>query len=515
MSLNGRAPLLCSALYSVKAVHSKALKTGQLLWDLHLSTRLLNGYTRCGGVDHTCQLFDEMSVYSETKGVALDVVCWNSIITGLIHGGRDVTGFQYFNHMRIYFSGQCCRNDFEFDIDMGPDSYTLSSLLSSSYCLEKTVSPGMQLHGYAVKSGVISGISVGNALITLYATWRFAPDSRRVFESMPWRNVVSWTAIISGYAQQNDHEEESLRAFVAMMREDLMRPNQFTLASIFSSCSKLGSLSQGLQFIALALKIGLISDIHVQNSIVGFYSECGCVEEAKSAFESIANHDLVSWNSLLKGYSQLGRGEEALVVFKYMLTRGETPDSITFLSVLSACRHTGMVSQGIELLRAMKIDHGIEPQSEHISCVIDLLARAGQLRRAKEFIEGVQCELGDSVWRTLLGACRVHGNVELAELAASKLLELDYSDREAHVVLSNVYAARGDWKKVGELRKLFREKGGLKEPGRSWIEGANGVHSFVASDWNHPSMNEIRTLLMFLTDHIRELIVKDDIDCWV
>ncbi|KAK9110234.1 hypothetical protein Sjap_018294 [Stephania japonica] len=515
MSLNGRAPLFCSALYSVKAAHSKALKTGQLLWDLHFSTRLLNGYTRFGGVDQGCQLFDELSVYSETKGVALDVVCWNSIITGLIQSGRDVMGFQYFNHMRVYFSNHCCRNDFEFDRDMGPDSYTLSSLLSSSYCLEKNGNPGLQLHGYAVKSGVISSISVGNALITLYATWGFVPDSRRVFEAMPRRNVVSWTAIISGYAQQNDYKEESLRTFVAMMREEDLRPNQFTLASIFSSCSKLGSLSLGLQLIALALKIGLISDIHVQNSIVGFYSECGCVEEAKSVFESIANPDLVSWNSLLKGYSQLGQGKESFIAFEDMLTRGETPDSITFLSVLSACRHTGMVSEGLELVRTMKIDHGIEPQFEHVSCVIDLLARAGQLRQAKEFIEGMQCELSDSVWRTLLGACRVHGNAELAGLAASKLLELDHSGREAHVVLSNFYAAREDWKKVGELRKLFREKGGSKEPGCSWIEVANRVHSFVASDWNHPTMNEIQTLLMFLTDHIRVLIMKDDIDCWV
>ncbi|XP_042493219.1 pentatricopeptide repeat-containing protein At2g27610-like [Macadamia integrifolia] len=486
-----------------KMVHAHALKLGNLS-DVHLCTHVLNAYCRCAVMLDACQLFDEISVEDE-QHLLLDVVCWNSIISGCVQNRMEEEAFCRFKHMQFYHSRYSSSGNLE---DLRPDSYTLSSLLSSNYCLQRSISPGEQLHGYAIKTAILSSLSVGNALITLYARWVRLKESRLVFKSMPELNIVSWTALVSGHAQLEGQEEEALRMFVIMMREGEQQPNQFTLASIFSACARLASLSQGVPFIAVALKLGLLSDIHIQNSLVGFNSECGSMEEAEAVFNGITNPDLVSWNSLLKGYSHQGTAEKALKVFKEMSMRGAIPDTITFLSVLSACSHTGMVSVGLSLFRSMKEDYGIEPEAEHVSCIVDLLGRAGQLQHAEELIRGNQQKLGPSVWRTLLGACRLHGQEELAELAASRLLELEPCDTEAHIVLSHIYAASGRWDMVAKLRCSLKEKGMVKEPGNSWIEFGNQVHSFMAADSSHPQIDVIYNTLLLLTNHTKEQIIE-------
>lgn len=478
-----------------RALHSKALKLGTLS-DVHEATRILNAYSKSGSIANACGLFDE---FTDHPISLVDVVCWNSIISACVHNGRDAEAFRYFKQMHYNRNRNSTHHN-------SPDSFTLSSILSSAHCLEKDIGTGHQLHGYVFKTGIVLSLSVGNALITLYSRWGRLPESRLVFECLPTRNVVSWTALISGHAKQWGHEEDSLKLFVEMLRGQNSRPNEFTFASIFSSCGTLASSSQGIPFIALALKMGLLSNIHVQNSLVGFYSECGWIEQAKATFEAIPSPDIVSWNSLLKGYSQQGMGVEALRVFDLMKD-SETPDTVTFLSTLSACRHTGMVAQGLDLFNSMKLDYALEPQSEHISCIVDLLGRAGQLHKAQEFIKGMQFEPSASVWRTLLGACRLHGQAfELAELAASKLLELEPYDSEAYIVLSHVYAANRKWDRVKALRLILKNKGKGKEPGVSWIELHNKVHSFVAADWGHPEICDIQTTLTQLTDHTKERI---------
>ncbi|OVA05259.1 Pentatricopeptide repeat [Macleaya cordata] len=516
LALNRCTNQLVSSL--AKTVHSNALKIG-VLSNLHFATRVLVAYCKCGVIDDARKLFDEIAESSYGRQLSfssssLDAVCWNSIISGCVNNRRDKEAFQYFKQMQqSYYYNSFPFNNHNSDDDLedfiGPDSYTLSSLLSSNYCLQENIIPGQQLHGYTIKSGNFSNFSVGNALITLYTRWCRLYESKLVFQSMPRRNIVSWTALISGYARQRDHEEESLKLFVLMMKENEQRPNQFTFASIFGSCGRLASLSQGIPFISTALKMGFLSDIHVQNSLVGFYSECGCIEEAITTFKAIINPDLVSWNSLLKGYSQQGRGNEALQVFEEMQARGENPDAITFLSTISACRHTGMVSQGLQLFRSMKLDYRIEQEDEHISCVVDLLGRAGRLDQAEDFIRGIKFDLSPSVWRTLLGACKIHGRTdELVELAASKLLELEPSDTEAHIVLSHIYATKRQWDMVANFRRSFKEKGGSKDPGCSWIEVQNSVHSFVAGDSGHPLIDEIQTTLIELTNKIKQQTVE-------
>ncbi|XP_058089882.1 pentatricopeptide repeat-containing protein At3g24000, mitochondrial-like [Magnolia sinica] len=472
-----------------KATHSQLLKLGNFS-NLHLATRMLAAYSKCGISEDACELFDEIT----TTLSSLDIVSWNAIISGCVKNGRDEVAFQYFKRLQSDYRR------------LGADSYTLSSLLSSTHCLEKAITSGEQLHGYALKTGILSSVSVGNALITFYAAWYRLPDARMVFESMPLRDVVSWTALISGYARRCGHEEESLRLFVLMMSgQEGPRPNQFTFASVFGACGGLACLSQGDALISTVLKMGLLSDVHVQNSLIGFYSECGCLDVARDVFDAIIEPDIISWNSLLKGYSNQGRGEEALRILDEMIEVGAMPNSVTFISVLSACSHSGMTSQGLELFRRMEQDHGINPGTEHVSCIVNLLGRAGRLHQAVEFIRGFAFELGPSTWRTLLGACWVHGNAEeLAEWAAAQLLRIEPRDAEAHVVLSNIYASSGRWDMVRNLRRSMKEKGVEKEPGSSWIEVGNMVHSFMSSDSVHPQMDEIEMRLMELTNNIKD-----------
>lgn len=478
-----------------QTIHSLSLKLGNLS-DLYLATRTLAAYCKCGMLEEARQLFDEISTTS-----FLDAVPWNTLISGFVKKGRDEDAFRYFKRMQSYFSHHVCGDEAP-----GADSYTLSSLLSSTHCLENSKSTGEQLHGYAISTGIVSSLSVSNALITFYVAWDRVPNAKQVFDEMPQRNVVSWTALISGFARRRGLEEESLSFFVRMMRGDAgQKPNQFTFASVFGACASIAWLSQGIVMISLALKMGLLFNIHVQNSLIGFYAECGCLEDAVAAFEALKKPDIVSWNSLLKGYSQQGRGEEALRILEEMCKKGETPDSITCLSILSACCHSGLTSQGLDLFSRMELSYGVKPGAEHISCIVSLLGRAGLVHEADAFIRSVDCELGASVWRTLLGACRVHNKVEVGEMAAAELLRLEPCDSEAHVVLSHIYAGNGRWDMVRNLRHSMKQKGAGKEkPGFSWIEVGSRVHSFVAADLCHPNMCEIEERLIELTNNIKD-----------
>ncbi|KAL5993133.1 hypothetical protein ACLOJK_014055 [Asimina triloba] len=479
-----------------KAIHGYCLKLGSLS-DLHLATRMLVALSKCGVVEDACQLFEEIPAAS----FALDIVPWNAIISGCVRNGRDELAFQYFKRIHSGYSRYNCGGE-----GLMTDSYTLSSLLSSTHCLKNTITSGEQLHGYCLKTGLLSSISVGNALITFYAAWRRLVDASSIFASITQRNIVSWTALISGYARQQGHEEESLKLFVLMANgDDGLRPNQFTFASVIGACASLAWLSQGMALKSLAFKMGLFFDIHIQNALISFYSECGCLDSAELTFKAIIEPDIVSWNSLLKGYSQQGRGTEALRILDQMIEVGVLPDSVSFVSVLSACSHSGMASHGLELFKRMEREYGICPRNEHVSCIISLLGRAGKLHEAADFILAIPFDLSSSAWRTLMGACRVHGSAEeIAEWAVAQLLEREPGDAESNVVLSNIYASSGRWDMVRKMRCLMKDKGVTKDAGSSWIEVGNRFHSFVSFDWGHPQMEEMRITLIELTNNIKK-----------
>ncbi|XP_031504538.1 putative pentatricopeptide repeat-containing protein At3g47840 [Nymphaea colorata] len=464
-----------------RSIHAHSLKLS-CLPNLCIQTAIIKLYCECGSIEGALLMFEEMP--------ERDVICWNSIICGLVKNGRDVEAIRFFKEM--------------IAVDDGADSYTLAALISSAYCLEK-VSAGDQLHAYAINTGIISSLSVMNALITMYARSGRLHESKTVFQTMPGKNVVSWTAMISGCAQQG-REEEALQLFSDMMRGTSagVRPNQVTFMTAFDCCGNLATLLQGNMLLALVLKLGFASRVEVQNSMLSFFSECGRMEDAETTFKTIREPDIVSWNSLISGYCKQGRGSEALATFEKMQKNGVTPDSITFISLLSACRHAGLLHEGLTLFEKMIFHYGIEPQMEHLLCTVNLLARSGQLGLADKFIRQIDLKHQDvSLWRTLLGACRVHGNAEFASLAAEKVLEMESCNSEAFVVLSNIYAASGRWDMAGNFRRLMKNMNVIKQPGFSWIEVGNKVHCFVSASPSHPKINEIYAALIELSSHMK------------
>ncbi|KAF3774325.1 Pentatricopeptide repeat-containing protein [Nymphaea thermarum] len=349
-----------------RSIHAHSLKLSRLP-NLYIQTAIIKLYCECGSIE------DALLVFEETP--ERDVICWNSIICGLVKNSRDVEAIRFFKEM--------------IAVGDGADSYTLAALISSAYCLEK-VYAGDQLHAYAINTGIISSLSVMNALITMYARSGRLHESKMVFQTMTGKNVVSWTAMISGCAQQG-REEEALQLFSDMMRGTSagVRPNQVTFMTAFDCCGNLATLMQGNMLLSLVLKLGFASRVEVQNSMLSFFSECGRMEDAETTFKTIREPDIVSWNSLISGYCKQGRGCEALATFEKMQKNGVTPDSITFISLLSACRHAGLLHEGLTLFEKMISHYGIEPQMEHLLCTVNLLARSGQLGLADKFIRQI------------------------------------------------------------------------------------------------------------------------------
>nr|ABK26521.1 unknown [Picea sitchensis] len=271
------------------------------------------------------------------------------------------------------------------------------------------------------------------------------------------------------------------------------------MAGILRACASVAALEQGKQVHADIIKIGFELDVSVSNGLVDMYGKCGRIEDAQEVFSKLLEPDVASWNAMISGLAQHGCGKEAVLLFEQMLQTGVKPNQITFVVVLSGCSHAGLVDEGRNYFDSMTRDHGISPKAEHYSCMVDLFGRAGCLDEALNFINQMPVEPNASVWGSLLGACRVHGNIELAERAVEQLIELTPENPGTYVLLSNIYAAAGRWDDAGKVRKMMKDRSVKKEPGCSWIEVQNKVHPFIVGDSSHPQIEEIYETLETLT----------------
>jgi pentatricopeptide repeat protein len=347
---------------------------------------------------------------------------------------------------------------------------------------------GRQIHAQVIEAGLESDLPVANALISMYAKCGSMEDAHRIFDSMPQRNVVSWTAMISGYAQQN-HSKAAIEVFSQMQREGV-KPDRVTFISILDACANLAALQKGKSIHAQILKAGLDSDNGVEIALVNMYAKCGSLVHADQVFDKMLQRDVVVWTVMIVGYAQHGRGKEAIQLFEWMKREGVKPDSLTFTGLLTACSHVGLVEEGRCYFQSITQDYGITPAMQHYGSMVDLLGRAGRLDEAADFIEKMPFEADASVWGALLGACKIHCNVELAECAAKRLLVLDPDNGSWYLLLSNIYAAAGMSDKAQYMRKFMKKEGAMKDPGPSWVEVDNEVHLFVAEDRSHQYRGE-------------------------
>eukprot|EP01018_Ginkgo_biloba_P022430 Gb_00259 [translate_table: standard] len=471
----------CASLTDLKQgkqVHAWVNKTG-LESHSFVRTALVNMYAECGIIHDAQKVFDKFSEQ--------DAQLWSAMIVGYAQNGYGEEAVNLLCKIQL--------------VCMKKNSFTFSSILKACVSVG-ALEQGKQIHAHAVKTGFEPDVFVGSSLVDMYAKCGSLEHACQMFNAMPHRNVVSWNAMVTGYSQ-NGNCDEALKLFWQMQRVG-MKPDKFTFVSALGACAALSSMEQGKQVHICIIKTGYDLDIAVQNAVVTMYAKSGHIENAYKVFENMPERNVISWTAMITAYGQHGCAKEAIKLFDEMQQAGIQPSHITFVGVLSACSHVGLVDEGRRFFNSMSRDHGIMPRVEHYACMVDLLGRAGCLDEAEAFSCKMPFKSGTLVWRTLLGACRIHGNIELGKHAAECILELEPQDRATYVLLSNIYAALGRWDDVAKVRKMMKDRGVKKEQGLSWIEVKNRVHTFSVQDRSHPQTEEIYAKLEELTGQMRE-----------
>lgn len=379
---------------------------------------------------------------------------------------------------------------------------TILSYAVSSCGSRRNLHGGIQYHCFALRTGFIANVYVGSSLINLYCKCGKLDYAYQVFEEMPVRNVVSWTSIITGFAQE--WQVDVCLDLFHRMRNSTLKPNDFTFTSLLGACMGSGALGQGRSIHCQTIQMGFESYIHISNALISMYCKCGAVEDALYIFRNLDGKDSVSWNSMIAGYAQHGLAWQAIDLFEEMKKQSVKTDAITFLGVLSSCRHAGLVKEGWLYFNSM-VKNGVQPELDHYSCVVDLLGRAGLLEEAEDVIQRMPIQPNAVIWGSLLSSCRFHGNVLFGIQAAESRLLLEPSCAATHVQLAHLYASVGCWDHAARVRKLMKDKGLKTSPGCSWIEIKKEVYKFRAEDMSSMRMVEILSVLDSLVDHMRTL----------
>lgn len=424
-----------------RQMHCYTLKTG-LIFDVSVGSSLFTMYSKCGHLKEAFQVFENMP--------EKDNVSWASMISCFLEHGYAKEAIQLFKKML-----------FE---EYVPDHMTLSVVLTACSVL-RSIQIGREIHGYSVREGL--GKDVGSSLVAMYSKCGNLELARRVFETLPQKDHIACSSLVSGYAQQKCNEEALLLFRDLLVAGLAIDP--FSISSVLGAIALLNRPAIGTQIHALTMKVGLEKDVSVGSSLVMVYSKCGSIEDCCKAFGQIGKPDLIGWTAMIVSHAQHGKGAEALCVYELMKKEGFKPDPVTFVGVLSACSHNGLVDEAYFHLNSMVKDYGIQPGYRHYACMVDLLGRCGKLKEAKELIDHMPIEPDALVWGTLLAACKVHGDIELGKLAARKVMELKPSDTGAYVSLSNICADMGLWEEVLNVRSLMKGAGVTKEPGWSFL----------------------------------------------
>eukprot|EP01018_Ginkgo_biloba_P009805 Gb_15643 [translate_table: standard] len=502
---------------------------------------MIAGYAKNGYVEEASKLFQKMPEQ--------DLVSWNAMIAGYAQNDHFIEALKLFQQMQL--------------ICVKPNSVTFASILPA--CTKLTaLEDGKELHEHIIRSGFQYDIFVSNALVDMYAKcWRIV-DARKVFDKMTERNVVSWTTMISGYAENgyvdeaarlfhkaseqnlvlwnamiagyahNGYVHEALNLFQKVPERDVIswnsmvagytqngyfsealklfrrmqltgvKPDSVTFASILPACANLAALEHGKQVHEDIIRNGCQCDIFVCNALVDMYAKCASIKDAYTVFIKMPGRDVVSWNAIIVGYAIHGCGKEALQLFEQMQHSGTKPNQVTFVGVLSACCHAGIVDDGLKYFYSLSQDYCITPEMEHYCCMVDLLGRAGRLDEALNFINKMPIKPSAAVWASMLGACRVHNNIVLGEYIAECLLDSSPQNAAHYVLLSNIYAAAGRWDDAEKAQKMMKYRRVKKTPGCSWIEVNSEVYIFLVGDRSHPQTQEIYRKLERLSGQMKE-----------
>lgn len=380
-----------------------------------------------------------------------------------------------------------------------PDAYTFPALLKAC-ASSKALEEGKQLHCFAIKYGLQLNIYLCPALINMYTECNKVDAARRVFDKIPDPCVVVHNAMITGYARSS-RPNEALALFRELQASHL-KPTDVTMLSALSSCALLGALDLGKWIHEYVKKNRFDRYVKVNTALIDMYSKCGSLEDAVSVFENMSVKDTQAWSAMIVAYATHGNVSKAISVFEEMKRARIRPDEITFLGLLYACSHAGLVEEGCKYFYSMSEKYGIIPGIKHYGCMVDLLGRSGRLGEAYKFIDELPIKPTPIFWRTLLSACGSHGDVDMGMRVLERIFELDDSHGGDYVIMSNLCARAGKWVDVDNLRKLMKDRGVVKIPGCSSIEMNNVVHEFFSGDGERSVSNVLHQAVDELVEEL-------------
>ncbi|KAF9603595.1 hypothetical protein IFM89_037094 [Coptis chinensis] len=474
-----KAMTVQSEIAECKQFHVIAVKSGYYT-DASIGNALITMYSKHGKVSYSLQALKNIS--------KPDLISWNAMIQSHAQNRRYDEALALFLDMKL--SG------------IEPDVFTFIGILTTCTNIG-CLGTGKIVHGNLIKSGLVVDAFVGSSLVDMYAKSGVVSDAKRAFDEIEQKDPTTWNSMILGLAQ-NGHGHKGLELVCLMMQENL-EPDNFTFASLLSGCADTMAVQQGRQVHSLILKSRLTTDVPLANALITMYASFGSINEAEQVFYGLTTttKTIVTWNAMIGGYAQNGCTRKALGLFDQIGNNKITPNGITFVALLTACSHSGLIDQAETYFYSMTAKYGIKPGYEHSACMVDILCRAGRLEEAENFINRMPYDPNALVWRMLLSACRSLGDLDRGKRSMEKITALEPGDSAAYVLLSNIYASQGKWNDVNELRKLMRENGVKKKPGKSWIELHNTVHEFVAGDHSHPQADDIYSKLEHLMTEMK------------
>nr|GMC58132.1 pentatricopeptide repeat-containing protein At4g16470-like isoform X1 [Ipomoea batatas]GMD41472.1 pentatricopeptide repeat-containing protein At4g16470-like isoform X1 [Ipomoea batatas]GME15731.1 pentatricopeptide repeat-containing protein At4g16470-like isoform X1 [Ipomoea batatas] len=376
--------------------------------------------------------------------------------------------------------------------------------LKNLFCLDETIKD-LCFSGRVMEAvGILcrTGVQVESETYSLLLQECDLDTAHIIFDRLKYKCLVSWNAMVAGYVQKG-MEEVGLSLFYNLKQSGL-NPDQYTFSSVFRACASLAILEQGRQAHAMMIKCQISRNIVVNSALMDMYFKCSSPYDGYLVFEKSLERNVITWTALISGLGQHGRVVEVLEFFNRMISEGFRPNTVTFLAVLSACSHGGFVDKGKEYFSSMSRDYGLQPSGKHYAAIVDLLGRAGRLEEAYEFVKNSPCKEHSVLWGALLGACKVHGNMDMVKIAARNYFELEPENAGKYVVLSNAYASFGMWNNVAEIRRVMKESGVKKEPGYSMIEVQRQAHFFSMGHNTHTQTDFIYEVVRDLTCILRD-----------
>ncbi|CAF2047994.1 unnamed protein product [Brassica rapa] len=467
----------CNSMTKLRKIHSHVITNG-LQHHPSIFDNLLRfcAVSVTGSLSHALLLFQHFDSDPPTTA-------WNYLLRGFSVSSTPLSSLLFYNQMLL---------------STRPDIYTFSFALKACEKL-RSVPKSLEIHGSVIRSGFHSDNIVSTGLVRCYSATGNIDIAFKVFDEMPVRDLISWNAMISCLSHAGLHHQ-ALSMHKRMENEGVC-VDAYTIVALLSSCAHVSALNMGVMLHRKACDVRCEGSVYVGNALIDMYAKGGSLENAVSVFNGMRKRDVSTWNSMIIGYGVHGKGIEAISFFREMVTFGVRPNAITFLGLLLGCSHQGLVKEGAEHFKMMSSEFCLSPNVKHYGCMVDLYGRAGEFDKALEMIHVSSCHEDPVLWRTLLGSCKIHRNLELGEVAMKKLVQLKAFNAGDYVLMTSIYSAANDAQGFASMRKLMRSHELRTVPGWSWIEIGDQVHRFVVDDKTHPESAFIYSELKEVVRH--------------